>query len=168
MTSALDQRRVKRAPPTRGRLLRVAVGECHQRSFTVTRERCISNLVEDLPSIMGTYALVEWMEIAAALCIGDFLDQDQLSVAESIDIQHFKAVGEGAQVHVDAVVRQVLGSRVWFDIRAHVDDIKVGECIHVRAVVPRRLLERVVERVAAGAMAASRLPPNSLADRPPD
>jgi predicted thioesterase len=159
MTSALDQRRVKRAPPTRGRLLRVAVGECHQRSFTVTRERCISNLVEDLPSIMGTYALVEWMEIAAALCIGDFLDQDQLSVAESIDIQHFKAVGEGAQV---------LGSRVWFDIRAHVDGIKVGECIHVRAVVPRRLLERVVERVAAGAMAASRLPPNSLADRPPD
>ncbi len=147
MTTALERRSAGRPPPTRSRLLRVGVGGRHQRSFTVTRERCISSLVEGLPSIMGTYALVEWMEIAAALCIGECLDPDQLSVAESIDVQHFKAVGEGAEVVVDAVVRQVLGNRVWFDVRAHVDDVKVGECSHVRAVVPRRLLERAAERV---------------------
>jgi predicted thioesterase len=141
---------------TRGRSLRVAVGDSHSRSFTVTRERCISNLVAGLPSIMGTYALVEWMEISAYLCIGECLDPDQLSVAESIDVRHYKAVGEGSEVFIEALVRQVLGHRVGFDIQAHVDGVKVGECNHVRAVVPRRLLDRVAERVAAGATVARR------------
>ena len=73
-----------------------------------------------------------------------------MSVAESIDVQHVRAVGEGAEVFINAVVRQVLGHRVWFDIRACVDGVKVGESSHVRAVVPRRLLDRAAQRAAPG------------------
>lgn len=125
MTIATDRRQLHRPPTSRDRSLRVAVGASHCRSFTVARERCISNLVVGLPSILGTYALVEWMEIAAYLCIAECLDPGQLSVAESIDVQHFRAVGEGADVVIDAVVRQVRGHRVWFDVRGHVDGLEV-------------------------------------------
>lgn len=125
MTIATDRRQLHRPPTSRDRSLRVAVGASHCRSFTVARERCISNLVVGLPSILGTYALVEWMEIAAYLCIAECLDPGQLSVADSIDVQHFRAVGEGADVVIDAVVRQVRGHRVWFDVRAHVDGLEV-------------------------------------------
>jgi predicted thioesterase len=148
-----DERPAGRPSAARDRPLRVAIGDSHRRSFTVTRERCISNLVAELPSIMGTYALVEWMEIAAYLCIADGLGRHQLSVAESIEVQHFRAVGQGAEVHVDAVVRQVLGHRVWFDIRAHAGGREVGASSHVRAVVPRRLLDRAADRAAAGTAA---------------
>lgn len=151
MTAVIGQQPQRRPPPTRGRPLRVGVGSRHRRSFTVARGHCISHLAPGLPSIMGTYALVEWMEIAAYLCIAECLETDQLSVAESIDILHVRAVGEGAEVLVDAVVRQVRGHRVWFDIRAQVDGVHVGECRHVRTVVPRRLLDRAAERVAAAA-----------------
>ena len=125
--TAIDRPLGNRLTSTRGRPLRVAVGDSHRRSFTVTHERCISSLVPGLPAIMGTYAMVEWMEIVAYLCIGDGLDADQLSVAESIDVQHFKAVCEGAEVLIDAVVRQVRGNRVWFDVRACVEGVKVGD-----------------------------------------
>lgn len=155
MTTVMGAQLPSRPPPTRDRPLRVAVGDSHRRSFTVAPERCIANLVAGLPAIMGTYALVEWMEIAAYLCIAECLDPDQLSVAESIDVQHVRAVGEGAEVFINAVVRQVLGHRVWFDIRACVDGVKVGESSHVRAVVPRRLLDRAAQRAAPGTRASA-------------
>lgn len=143
-----------RPASARHRPLRVVVGDSHRRSFTVAREHCISNLAAGLPSIMGTYALVEWMEIAAYLCIGERLDPGQLSVAESIDVQHARAVGEGALVAINAVVCRVQGHRVWFDIQACVGASKVGQCRHVRAVIPRRLLDRVAGRVLPAGLQA--------------
>jgi hypothetical protein len=82
------------------------------------------------------------------LCVGEGLEPHRISVAESIEVRHFRAVGEGAEALVDAVVRQVLGHRVWFDVRAGVKGVAVGACSHVRAVVPRRLLVRAALRAS--------------------
>jgi fluoroacetyl-CoA thioesterase len=85
--------------------------------------------------VLATPELVRLMEVAAVAALADHLPPELTSVGVAIDMQHVAATPVGLNVEVKAVLTQVDGRRLQFQVAARDDVEEIGRAIHERVLV---------------------------------
>ena len=117
----------------------------HTETFTVHAADCISTLDPTLPDLLGTYILVQWMEITAAKLINAVLDtKERLTVGEHVDIHHTEMARMGDTVTVTATLVEHDKKHAHFTLEAHSNDKRIATATHQRAIILRKLLDRMM------------------------
>ena len=97
--------------------------------------------------VLSTPRLVALLEQAAIRAVATSLPPGASTVGTHLDVKHLAATPVGMTVRARAVVREVDGRRLVYDVEAHDAVEKVAEGRHERVQVNHaRFLERVAEK----------------------
>ena len=100
--------------------------------------------------VLATPRLVGLIEEAAIAAVAPCLPPGAGTVGTRLDVKHLAATPVGMRVRVRAVVREVDGRRLVYDVEAHDEREKVAEGTHERFQINQaRFLERVAEKARA-------------------
>nr|VFJ61510.1 MAG: Acyl-CoA dehydrogenase [Candidatus Kentron sp. FW] len=113
------------------------------RHFLIEAEHCISRIEPSMPSVLGTYVIVQWMETAAAELVHPRIEEGYISVGGKVSIEHTVPVPMGKTVDINAKVVEVDGNSIRFTIRAEWNGKKIAQADHWRSVMPMKLFNRL-------------------------
>lgn len=114
-------------------------------SATVTAENTAVAMGSGDMRVFATPALVALMENAAMLAVAGELPEGATTVGASMNVEHIKPSGLGAVVTATAVLTEVEGRRLTFNVGARDAVGMIGEGVHVRFVVDRERFMAKVE-----------------------
>jgi len=113
--------------------------------FIVQKEDCISSIDSSLPSLLGTYTLVKWMEIVSAKNINHYLDTSKyITVGEQVCIEHTGMVKESEKVEIIATITKEEKREVHFEIEVICNGKIVAKATHKRIKIPLKILRKMV------------------------
>lgn len=101
----------------------------------VRREWSIAHYDPRLPAVLSTPAMIGMMETAAARAVEATLPVGKLTVGTRIEVDHTRAVGCGSHVVATAVLTNVDGRFLGFDVEARCGDEIIGKGRVMRAIV---------------------------------
>ncbi|MFZ9091569.1 MAG: thioesterase, FlK family, partial [Planctomycetaceae bacterium] len=113
--------------------------------WTVDAERVITLGGDARATVFSTPNMILLMERAAREALRPFLDAGEESVGIDVNIRHLAGAGYGAHVRGVAVVREIDGRRIGFDVECWCGDRLLGQGTHWRAVVS---VEKLVQNIA--------------------
>lgn len=90
----------------------------------------------ELP-VFATPAMVALMENAAMMAVAGVLDEGSTTVGSEMNVTHIKPSGLGAEITATAVMTEVEGRRLTFNVGARDAEGMIGEGVHIRYVVDR-------------------------------
>lgn len=90
----------------------------------------------DLP-VFATPAMVALMENAAMLAVASHLEAHRTTVGSEMNVTHIKPSPLGAAITATAVLTDVSGRRLTFNVGARDTEGMIGEGTHVRFIVDR-------------------------------
>ena len=94
--------------------------------------------------VLSTHRIVLLMEQAARKVIDGRLPADKITVGTMINLRHFAATPLGAKVRAEALLREVEGRKLVFDVVVYDDVEKVAEGVNERYIVSfDKFLEKV-------------------------
>jgi len=97
--------------------------------------------------VLATPRLVSLIEGAAIRAVQPHLEAGASTVGTRIDMKHLAATPVGMRVRARAVLREVEGRRLVYDVEAHDEVEKVAEGTHERFQVSQaRFLERIAQK----------------------
>ena len=97
--------------------------------------------------VLATPRLVSLIEGAAIRAVEAHLDPGAGTVGTRLDVKHLAATPVGMRVRARAVLREVDGRRLLYDVEAHDEVEKVAEGTHERFQVSQaRFLERITQK----------------------
>lgn len=88
-----------------------------------------------LPAVLSTPRMIQLMEHASTRAILDQLPPGAISVGTRIEVDHLKAVPDGAKVSAHARLAGYQGRFLIFDVEARSGDIVIGRGKVFRAIV---------------------------------
>ena len=113
--------------------------------FVVTLADCISQIDETLPSLLGTYTLVKWMEIISAKNINRSIDTERyITVGQEVAIIHTGIGKLGDEVMIVSHLVQQKKRESYFEIEAIIAGEQIAKATHKRVSMPLRVLQRLV------------------------
>jgi predicted thioesterase len=96
--------------------------------------------------VLATPAMIALMESAAVTAIESFLPEGQSSVGIEINVRHLSATPIGEEIIASAIVTQIDGKRITFEVRAWDRKELIGEGTHVRYLIDEdRFMSRLTE-----------------------
>jgi len=99
--------------------------------------------------VLSTPMLVQLIEDAAMACIAPLLEQNHITVATHIDLEHRKPVPVGFIVRTEVEVVLVDGPRISFAVQVFDEQEAVAEGTHERYVMDRaKFLSKLEEKLA--------------------
>jgi predicted thioesterase len=87
--------------------------------------------------VLGTPRVLALCEEATVAALRPLLDAGRTTVGTRVELEHLRPTRVGATVTATAVLRQVEGRRLTFDVTATEEDRVVAAGVVVRAVVER-------------------------------
>lgn len=87
--------------------------------------------------VFATPAMVALMENAAMTAVAPALPEGSTTVGAEMNVSHFKPSGAGAQITATAVLTQVEGRKLTFNVGARDAEGMIGEGVHIRYIVDR-------------------------------
>lgn len=126
----------------------IEVGLRSSGSFTVGESDTAAALGSgDLP-VLGTPRLVAWAEAVTVRALSGHLADEATTVGTRIEIDHVTASAVGTDVTVEAVLSEVDGRRLRFDVQAWQGaEVTIGRGVICRALVDR---EKFLGRMNGG------------------
>lgn len=101
----------------------------------VPREWTIAHYRGVLPAVLSTPAMIGMMEVAAANAVQDKLPPGAITVGTRIEVDHLKAVPEGATVQASARLDRIDGRFLVFEVEARSGAHMIGRGRVSRAIV---------------------------------
>lgn len=103
---------------------------------------------DNFPEVFATARMVALMEASAAKVLIPLLKEDELSVGVEVAVKHMAATLCGDIVKATATFVGMEGKLYKFKVEAEDSGGKIGECIHIRAIVDsKRLMSGAKKRV---------------------
>lgn len=99
-----------------------------------------------LPAVFSTPAMIGLMELAAAQAIRPHLPLGTISVGTRIEVDHLKAVSQGAKVEANARLVGTRGRFLIFETEARAGDTVIGRGKVFRAIVAAGNFHEIVAR----------------------
>jgi len=124
----------------------LTVGLTGTAEIDVTPEVTASAVGSGLVPVFATPRLVALVEMAAVHALDGHLADGDTTVGTRIELSHLAATPVGMHVRAEAALERVEGRLLTFRVAAWDSREKIGEGLHVRAVVAR---ERFLAKVAA-------------------
>ena len=110
-------------------------------SFTTTMRVSAEITAEYIGSgdlaVLATPAMCALMENAAMMAVAAHLEEGQTTVGTALNIEHSRATKVGATVTATAVLTEVNGRELQFNIAARDEIGVIGEGTHTRFIVNR-------------------------------
>lgn len=115
--------------------------------LVVPREWTIAAFDPRLPAVLSTPAMIGMMEVAAAQAVQPELPAGAITVGTRIEVDHLKAVTEGATVRAAARLVGYQARFLVFEVEARSDDLVLGRGKVYRAIIePRAFNARATAR----------------------
>jgi len=86
-------------------------------------------------TMIGTPALIKYMEMSCGRSLPDFLDDGEGSVATAVNVEHLAPAPVGADIVYRSEVADITRNRVTWTVTAHHGDVLVLRGTHTRAVL---------------------------------
>jgi fluoroacetyl-CoA thioesterase len=102
---------------------------------TVPRDWTLAHFDPRLPAVFSTPAMIGLMEHAAAQAVLGDLPPGAITVGTRIEVDHLKAVSEGAQVQASARLVKYRKRFLVFEVEAHSGEHLIGRGFVYRAIV---------------------------------
>lgn len=118
-----------------GNDLRPRLGLSAAVEHTVLREWTIAHLDPRLPAVFSTPAMIGLMEHASAQAVMGDLPPGAITVGTRIEVDHLKAVPEGAKVQTSARLVKYRKRFLVFEVEARSGEHVIGRGFVYRAVV---------------------------------
>lgn len=106
-------------------------------TFEVTPAMSASALGSGDMEVLATPSMIAMMENAAMLCVAPSLESSQATVGIYIETFHTRATAIGKTIEVTAVITNIEGRKISFDIVAKDDKGVIGSAKHERFIVER-------------------------------
>lgn len=90
----------------------------------------------DLP-VFATPAMTALMENAAMLAVAGHLPEGATTVGSRLEVDHLRPSRVGAEIVATAVLTEIDGRKLTFNVGARDEQGLIGEGVHVRYVVDR-------------------------------
>lgn len=87
--------------------------------------------------VLATPRMMALMENAAMLAVKDELPEGSTTVGGHIESSHLRPSKVGTEITATAKVTKVEGKKIYFDIKAQMNDVIIGEGTHLRFIVDR-------------------------------
>ena len=87
--------------------------------------------------VFATPAMVALMENAAMPAVASCLPEGSTTVGAEMNVTHIKPSGLGAEITATAVLTEVEGRKLTFNVGARDAEGMIGEGVHIRYVVDR-------------------------------
>jgi fluoroacetyl-CoA thioesterase len=113
----------------------IPIGTKHQEKIVVDNEVAISFLGPEGARVLGTPAMIGWMERTCRNAVLPFLEPGYDTVGTHVDVYHLAATPIGMSITFTAEVIGVEDRRVTFRVEAWDEKGKAGEGTHERAVI---------------------------------
>ncbi len=126
--------------------LNINEGDSLKETRQVESADCISTIDTRLPDLLGTYIIVKWMEIASAQLAQNSLDDQYITVGQSINIEHTGMVAKGESVIIESVFLQQEKRILTFKIEVHLNDEIIAKAEHKRILIPQRIIQRQMKK----------------------
>jgi predicted thioesterase len=120
-----------------------------QASTVVTEDKTARALGSGNVNVYSTPAMIALLEAAAIDALKNYLSEGQSSVGVSLNVNHVAATPLGMTVVAKAVLREVDGRRLVFEVSASDDVELVGEGIHERFLIDQARFEERVGKKAS-------------------
>ncbi len=106
-------------------------------SMTVAHASGDYPLFMDMPQVLATAALVSFVEAACADALGQYLEDDEISVGTVIDLTHSAPTPVGGTIRASVEVAHLEERTVSFSVTVSDDEEVVSVGTHTRVVVRR-------------------------------
>lgn len=107
----------------------------HTIEHEVRPEDSARNIGSGLLDVYSTPAMIALMEKSAMLLVQDSLGEGQGTVGVSVNIKHLKASRIGASVSAKAVLTEIDGNRLVFDLQVREGEKMIGSGEHQRFII---------------------------------
>ena len=88
-------------------------------------------------AVFATPAMVALMENAAITAVASALPEGSTTVGAEMNVTHIKPSGPGAEITATAVLTEIEGRKLTFNVGARDAGGMIGEGIHIRYIVDR-------------------------------
>ena len=88
-------------------------------------------------AVFSTPAMVALMENAAMTAVASALPEGSTTVGAEMNVTHIKPSGPGAEITATAVLTEIEGRKLTFNVGARDAGGMIGEGIHIRYIVDR-------------------------------
>lgn len=120
------------------------VGLENTTEFTVAKEHTAAFIGSGDLEVLGTPALIAWLEMNCRDAVKDLIPSDSTSVGTRMELEHLKASSIGSVITCQSKVTSIDGRLIQFLLTAESDGQLVAQGNHTRAVVSReRFLARL-------------------------
>lgn len=110
---------------------------CQSRA-TVTADNTALTMGSGDMEVFATPSMIALMENAAMNAVAQSLPAGSSTVGAEMNVTHIKPSGLGAEIVATAVLTQIEGRKLTFNVGARDAEGMIGEGVHVRYVVDRR------------------------------
>lgn len=94
--------------------------------------------------VYATPAMIGFMENTAVKCLEGMLDADSDTVGIAINVKHTKATAVGKKIFCKAIITEVDGRRIHFDIEAWDEKENIGTAVHDRFIIhPEKFMSKL-------------------------
>lgn len=90
----------------------------------------------DMP-VYATPSMVALMENAAMMAVASHLGEGETTVGTRLEIDHMKASAVGRSIEATAILTEVEGRKLTFEVEAYDEHGLIGRGLHTRFVVSR-------------------------------
>ncbi len=109
-----------------------------QRKVTVAAENTAAAMGSGDLDVFATPAMVALMENAAMSAVAEALPEGSTTVGAEMNVTHIKPSGLGAEIVATAVLSEVEGRKLTFNVGARDAEGMIGEGVHIRYMVDRK------------------------------
>jgi len=109
---------------------------CRSRTVVCESDTAAAVGSGDMP-VFATPAMTALMENAAMLAVARHLPEGATTVGSRLEVDHLRPSRVGAEVVATAVLTEIDGRKLTFNVGARDEQGLIGEGVHVRYVVDR-------------------------------
>ena len=114
--------------------------------FIVKEQDCISAISSELPSVLGTYILVKWMETVSATLINKQIDtQKYMTMGKRVDIEHSGMAKKGEEVMIEATLVEQSKREVLFSVVAMLGEKEIAKASHTRVIISKKAVAKMMK-----------------------
>ena len=118
--------------------------DSYSEEFIVKEQDCISEISSELPSVLGTYILVKWMETVSATLINKQIDtQKYMTMGKRVDIEHSGMAKLGEEVIIEATIVEQSKREVLFNVVTMLGEKEIAKASHTRVIISKKAVDKM-------------------------
>lgn len=125
-------------------------GISETREMVVTGNDTASRYGSGLIDVFATPAMIGLMEGTAQECVGKFLPEGFITLGIEVNIKHLKATPVGMKVRSEAILKEVDGKKLLFEVNAWDETGQIGSGTHTRFIVETKIFLEKLKSSAHG------------------